>query len=55
MTGEGAAGFQEIIADELFVIAMVIAEDSKREIVHAQLQKNPLPVWCRVEGRFRFG
>ena len=47
--GRELPGFQEIIADELFVIAIVIAEDSKREMLHVQLRKNPLPVWCRVE------
>jgi len=47
--GRELPGFQEIIADELFVIAIVLAEDSKREMLQAQLRKNPLPVWCRVE------
>lgn len=47
--GRELPGFQEIIADELFVIAIVLAEDSKREMLNAQLRKNPLPVWCRVE------
>ena len=47
--GRELPGFQEIIADELFVISVVLAEDSKREMLHIQLRKNPLPVWCRVE------
>lgn len=40
---------QEIIADDLFVIAIVLAEDSKRQMLMTQLQKNPLSVWCRIE------
>lgn len=47
--GREITGFQEIIADELFVIAIILAEDSKREILYTQIQKNPLPIWCRVE------
>jgi hypothetical protein len=47
--GREVPGFQEIIADELFVIALVIAEESKRDMLYAQLRKVPLPVWCRIE------
>ena len=47
--GREIPGLQEIIADELMVIALILAEESKREALCAQLRKNPLPVWCRVE------
>lgn len=47
--GREIPGLKEIIADELFVIALVIGEASKRETLTAQLQKNPLPAWCRIE------
>jgi hypothetical protein len=47
--GREIPGLQEIIADELLVIALVLAEASKRDALYAQLRKNPLPVWCRVE------
>ena len=47
--GRELPGFQEIIANELFVIAIVLTEDSKRDMLHAQMRKNPLPVWSRVE------
>jgi hypothetical protein len=47
--GREFPGFQEIISNELFVIAIVLTENSKREMLYAQLRKNPLPVWCRVE------
>lgn len=47
--GRELPGLQEMINDALFVIAIVLAEDNKREMLYAQLRKNPLPVWCRVE------
>lgn len=47
--GREIPGLRDIIADELFVMALVIAETSKRDMLYAQMRKNPLPVWCRVE------
>ena len=47
--GRELPGLQEIMSDDLFVIALVLAEDTKRDLLYAQLRKNPLPVWCRVE------
>ncbi|MCP5127494.1 MAG: hypothetical protein H6973_18225 [Gammaproteobacteria bacterium] len=47
--GRELPGFQEIINDELFVISIVLAEESKREMLLSHLRKNPLPVWCRAE------
>lgn len=47
--GREIPGLQEIIADELFVIALVIAEESKCQALSNQLRKNPLPTWCRIK------
>lgn len=47
--GREVPGFQEIIADELFVISLIIAEESKRDALSNQLRKNPLPAWCRIK------
>lgn len=41
-------GLQAIIADELFVLTLVVAEESKRDRLYGQLRKAPLSVWCRV-------
>ena len=40
---------KELVANELFVVAIVTGEESKRQAFYTALKQKPLPVWTRVE------
>lgn len=42
-------GLREILTEKLFVMTLVVGEESKQKALLTLFQKNPLPVWTRVE------
>jgi len=41
-------GLNEIVANDLLVISIIVGEETKAERLKGELRKAPLPVWCRI-------
>lgn len=43
------SGLKELLTEKLFVLTLVVGEESKQKALLNLFQKKPLPVWMRVE------